>query len=206
MSSSQLAASLVSSLIWPVIIVVILVFTWFKRSQIAEFLSSRSLGQGRRLQRVRAGPLELEWEKLVDSVEQNVITNSGTVPNGDQSELEKIPRVIPDFMKLMVQADDSPLLAVVNASAVIESELADLLRTDGYDTTRKTFGELVNEAASRRLIPRNVVKALYDMTQLRNQTAHRTGIDDISSAQAREYVFLTARVVSRLHEAKRAEN
>jgi hypothetical protein len=106
MSGFQLTASLVASLAWPVVSVIVLCVIWIKRADILDTFNRSSLNQGRKIRRVKAGPLEVEWDQLIESTVKQV----ERWPSGASANA----RVSRD---LATTASDAPAAAVLGAFA-----------------------------------------------------------------------------------------
>jgi hypothetical protein len=181
MSGFQLTASLVSSLVWPFVVVIVLIFLWTRRTEIGKFFSNNSISRGRPLRRIKAGPLELEWDQLVELTTDKVKDISGLYEPGPISE------------RLRPMAREDPAAAVLVAFNDVEQSLRNLLP---QYSNRAEVGRLAELALSDGLIPQQVWTAINNLIALRNEAAHRVGEADITSTQAYEYLNLADHVYS----------
>jgi hypothetical protein len=130
MSTEQFVASLVHSLAWPVAAVsVALLF----RRQISRLL-------GRPMNRLRAGPLEFEFDRLLATVEADVDPRKRPVP-GESVAIE-----------LAGIAEQAPLAAIIESFGRVEAALRELLAAAAVDASRLTVPALTREALARELI------------------------------------------------------
>jgi hypothetical protein len=201
MSGFQFMASLVSSLAWPVIIMILLAFIWIKRDDISKSLNLRATPQGRTLRRLRAGPVELEWDQLIDSTAEQVsevppATTSGSGSAGlVRQELNEIARNV-------------PTAAVLEAFARLEQrlrEMFDQVRDDYKEGppgryTPRFYGmpQMVRVLSDRGLISDEIRAAILNLNRLRNEASHRVGGADITADQAYDYLELVDRVLDYL--------
>jgi hypothetical protein len=130
MSTEQFVASLVHSLAWPVAALsVALLF----RRQISRLL-------GRPMNRLRAGPLEFEFDRLLATVEADVDPRKRPVP-GESVAIE-----------LAGIAEQAPLAAIIESFGRVEAALRELLAAAAVDASRLTVPALTREALARELI------------------------------------------------------
>lgn len=178
MNGLQFTASLVASLAWPVAVVVIaLVF----RAQLRQLLS-------RPLRRVRAGPVEMEFDRLLSEVEVAVqpvpATTRVTQPGGVEVEsLESL-------------AATSPIAAVLDAHALVEQDLRDRVRAadPGSGDTRIPMGALIRRAQDLGVITPETAQAVQGITVMRNLAA-RGRVSEVSEERARDYLALVGAVL-----------
>jgi len=186
-SGFQLAASLASSLAWPVLVAAILIFAWSKRRAISELLNLRSISHGRTLRRVRAGPVELEWDQLIESTAKQI---SDAVPMVDAKPRGTVRR------DLDTVASSVPAAAVLEGFARLERQLR--VKTQGILDTHSEPGRRRIErsvlAMARSARDHNLISEEI-LSGLRNEAAHRVGGDDITTEQAREYLDLVDSVI-----------
>jgi hypothetical protein len=185
LNTLQFIASLVSSLAWPMAVIVIVIIF---RSQIRQLAS-------RPLRRLRAGPVEMEFDRLLSEVELAVealasATSGG--PTGPGSPvIEELEGMVPT----------SPVAAVLEAHAAVERELRDLLAEadPAADTSRMPTSRLLREALERGIITPEAAKAVEGITVMRNLAAHGRA-SEISPERAREYLALVDAVLFTLHQ------
>jgi hypothetical protein len=181
-SGFQLAASLTSSLVWPAVLTLLLVFAWRKRSAITELLDSRVKGPGRPLRRLKAGPVEIEWEQLIESTANQVADTS--------TQVEATGTVSQELSPI---ADAVPAAAVLEAFARVERRLREItsdLDAPLYGRKVPTIRTMATQAYKNKIISEDILGAISNLSRLRNEAAHRVGEAEISSGQAREYLEL----------------
>ena len=168
-------ASLVASLAWPAATVVIaLVFRTTIRSALA-----------RPLRRVKAGPLEAEWDETVAEVLIDVAKSPETsdLPAPDRSLVSE---------RLQQIAMQSPRAAVLAAYAEFEEALRRRLTLDGYaEAERRPLSarQMAVVAEERNLISRQTADAIQGATVLRNLAAHGPE-DEIDARKALDFLTL----------------
>lgn len=151
-------ASLVDSLAWPVAIVAIaVVFRTTIRSALA-----------RPLRRVKAGPLEAEWDEKVAEALIDVAKSPETsdLPAPDRPLVSE---------RLQQIATHTPRGAVLAAYAEIEQALRRRLMLDGYAVAEGqplSAREMAVVAEERNIISRQTADAIQGATVLRNLAAH----------------------------------
>lgn len=178
MSARQLIASLVSSLAWP--ITVLLIAVLFK-TRIAELMSSG-------VKRLKAGPFEVEWERALS--EARVELDQPGIPSPDVAA-----NALPATADLAKIAQVSPSSAVVAGYARVEQALQEKLSTIADETPLRLGGAgLARLAAQRGLITDETARAIEGLAVLRNLAAHgRAG--DITSDRAIDYLALVDAVL-----------
>jgi hypothetical protein len=190
MSGFQLTASLVSSLAWPLITITILIFIWVKRSDIGSLLSSNSIAQGRALRRLRAGPVEVEWDQLIAATAEQVPDIPAPEPSAEESSRAELAKI----------ADSVPTAAVLEAYARLEGLLRELYARQNpapVSRPRSTY-EIIDSLAKSGLISGEISFAIRNLSRLKNEAAHRVGAADITTEEAYEYLELVDRVLGYL--------
>lgn len=170
MDTKQFIASLVSSLAWPAAVVcIVLLF----RARLAQLLSDN-------LRRLKAGPVELEFERLI-SVAQAQIEGAIPVDQATQAATADLASI----------AHTAPTAAVIEAFGRIEGRLRELLRTAGDASADKQVGvmALVGQALEQGLITPESANAVEGLSVMRNLAAHGRG-GDISEERALDYITL----------------
>jgi hypothetical protein len=191
MSGFQLTASLVSSLAWPLITISILFLIWAKRRDIGVLLSLHSTPQGRTVRRLRAGPVEVEWDQLIATTAEQVPDIPASEPSAEKSSREELAKI----------ADSVPTAAVLEAYARLEGRLRELqAQEDPVLTSRPVAIHQVLAALVRSgSISGEVNLAVRNLNHLKNEAAHRVGAADITTEQAYEYLELVERVLDYLN-------
>lgn len=171
MSGFELAAQLTQALAWPVFALVIgFVF----RRPIRELLRHRPPSK------VKAGPFEVEWARVLSEAETEVpAPGSKPLSGGVRDELS-------------AEAATAPAVAVLEAHATIERTLRELLvwaDVPDQETRRSSTVGLARLAQRRGLIPAESVRAIEGVSVLRNLAAHGSA-REITEQQAKEYLAL----------------
>jgi hypothetical protein len=172
-------ASLVQSLAWPAALVAIVIFL---RKPIRAVLSQALL------RRVKAGPVEVEFDQLQAEVREELARSPELsevpVPTSAQSLREELSRL----------AEISPASAVMEAFRQIEYRLIEMLDSSGTPPDR-TMGSrgLARLARERGLISDETLAAIDGLAVLRNLTAHSGG--EIGADRARDYLALADAVL-----------
>lgn len=158
MDTLAFIASLVGSLAWPVTVVAIaLIFRQTIKATLA-----------RPLRRVKAGPLEAEWDEKVAEALVDVAESPEAVelPTPGRSLVSE---------RLQPLVAQSPRAAVMAAYAEIEQAVRRRLTLDGYaeaDRRPMSARQLAAVAEERGVISRQTADAIQGATVLRNLTAH----------------------------------
>jgi hypothetical protein len=171
--TEQFIASLVNSLAWPAAVAVVAVT--FRR-QIGALLSSS-------LKRLKAGPVEFEFDRVIASAEANLGLEAGTAATAETRQFSAVGDLAP-----IAQA--SPTAAVLEAHSRLEHELRQLtndVRTEG-DRPQGAVG-LARLALEHGLITPETESAIVGVTTLRNLTAHGRQAD-VSVERAMDYLAL----------------
>jgi hypothetical protein len=186
MDTRQFIASLVSSLAWPgAVLGIALLF----RKQLAQLLTGP-------LRRLKAGPVELEFERLISTVQAqiepspHVASPTPTVSGPISSDLADIARKV-------------PIAAIVEGYSRLEVALQERLRSAGdtKDLDRLSGMALARRAADKGLLTPETVNALEGLAVLRNLAAHGRG-DDISVDRALDYLALVDAVSYAIRQGK----
>lgn len=198
MSGFQLTASLASSLAWPLVTIAILFFIWAKRDSIAKFLSLDLTLQGRALRRLRAGPVEVEWDQLIATTAEQVPDTPALEPPAEKSSREELVKI----------AESVPTAAVLEAYARLEGRLRELYKRVEDQFRSGTPASLTRPASTHQvmralvqsgLMSEEVWSAIRNLNALKNEAAHRVGAADITTEQAYEYLELIGRVLDYLN-------
>lgn len=170
MSGFEFASSLVGSLAWP--LVALIVAGLFRR-QLSALLS-------RPLSSLKAGPLEAVWDRQVAEVEAELPRISVEAPlsrgAADTDRLREIARV-------------APAAAVLAAFALVEEQLRQLLMDSGEDVGQGGATQMARRALEAGLVRPEAVKAVEGAAVLRNLAAHGREID-LDEARALDYLAL----------------
>jgi hypothetical protein len=185
MSTLEFIANMTGSLAWPLILLaVVLVF----RRSIRQLLT-----QGW-LKRIKAGPFEAEWERLVAETEEKVKAASSP----DEIPSPPDESVTTEFA---FEASTAPAVAVLDAYAAVERQLRSML--DGVEhttnTAKKGAVSLARLAARHELISPASLRAVEGISVLRNLAAHGEA-REVTSDRAAEYLALVDGVLFAIGE------
>lgn len=172
-----------SSLAWPVIA---LVLVFVLRQPLTQLLMQRPP------RRVKAGPFEMEWERITAETDNEVQAVTGGPPASRES-----PGVI--AIELAMDASVSPAVAVLEAHASIERELRSILQSTPSDTSKMGAVGLARAAGKQGLISTASVNAVEGISVLRNLAAHGSA-REITPEQAADYLTLADSVLYALRE------
>lgn len=178
-STLQFIASLVNSLAWPLAVVVIaLVF----RVQIRRLMTGQ-------LRRLRAGPVEMEFDRLLSEVGVELAAPRTTAaPAGGSGS-----PLIDEFADV---ATVSPLAAVLDGHAAIEQALRELIDKVDPNQAGQNVGtaRLTSTALAKGLITPETAKAVEGITIMRNLAAHGRA-NEVTPERARDYLALVDAVL-----------
>jgi hypothetical protein len=172
-------ASLVHSLAWPAGIVVVVIVL---RQPIGTAFS-------RGVRRLRAGPVEVEFDQVSAEVRQELSRSPELVAAE--------PQVLPSSLseELARLAEVSPRSAVLEAFARIEARLVALLDSGDVESYRTVGGRaLARLARDQELISDETLTAVEGLAVLRNLAAH-SPTDEIGADRARDYLALADAVL-----------
>jgi hypothetical protein len=187
MSVLRFIASLVNSLAWPVAVIVIaLIF----QKQIRQLAS-------RPMRRLKAGPLEVEFDRLLSEVEVSVeAPPAAASAGGTRSEN-------PLIEALEETATTSPITAVMEAHAAVEQELRRVISLSGTSVSTKSIGQLLRLALDQGAITPETAKAVEGITVMRNLAAHGRA-NEVTAERAQDYLALVDAVLYTLQQKPNA--
>ena len=171
-------ASLIQSAAWPL---AVFALVYLLRKPLAEAVSQRLL-------RLKAGPLEAEFDREAVAVREEV----RQIPEVAAVEPRDGPVSLADELAPLILI--SPASAVMQAFMRIEQRLVELLESAGQYDTKRPFFELAMMASRSDLINPETLKAIDGLRSLRNLVAHGTR-DEIGVDRAREFVALADAVL-----------
>lgn len=190
MTPLQFMASLLNSLAWPLAVVVIAVIF---RVQIRHLAS-------RPLRRFRAGPVEMDFDRLLSEVEVDVErplpAPSGRGPKSENPVIEELGELV----------TTSPVSAVMNAHAAVERELrGHVLRAvpDG-NVSKMSMGQLLRLALNHGVITPETANAVEGITVMRNLAAHGRA-NEVTRQRAQDYLALVDAVLYALRQTSIGE-
>jgi hypothetical protein len=172
-------ASLVNSLAWPAGVVIVV--TVFRRPI--------GVALNRGIRRIRAGPVEVEFDQELAEVRQE-LRQSPELAAAEVPALDA--RLSGELARL---AEASPRAAVLEAFARIEARLVEVLDNGGAQSARAVGGlALARLARNRGLISDETLSAVDGLSVLRNLAAHSPS-DEIGVGRARDYLALADAVL-----------
>lgn len=170
MSTLEFIAALAEALGWPL---TVLVLAMVFRSALADLFS-------RQIKRMRAGPVEVEWERVLSETEVELDQPGvpspirGVVGDGLSAELAQL-------------AEDSPAEAVFRAYRRLEEDLRHTLGSRLDPSERVGAPGLARRARAEGLIVEETVRAVEGVSVLRNLSAHT---EQVSPRHAKDYLAL----------------
>ncbi|MGI8701893.1 MAG: hypothetical protein ACR2JU_11915 [Nocardioidaceae bacterium] len=170
MSGFEFAAALVGSLAWPIVVLIVAVL--FRR-QLSALLA-------RPLSSLKAGPLEAVWDRQVAEVEAELPRSPSGATSADGA---------PDTDRLREIAQAVPAVAVLEAFALIEEQLRQILLDAGVDPGGGGAMQMARRALEAGLVRPEIVKAVEGAAVLRNLAAHGREAD-LDEARALDYLAL----------------
>lgn len=177
---ARLHSRIIGAVAWPLVALFALVIL---RKPLVHLLTDRPP------KRVKVGPLDVEWTREIAEAETE-LSAAGTPkppsPNG--------PSLVAD---LAAEARKAPAVAVLEAYAVLEHELRNLVeaKTDvsGAELRKSAVG-LARLADQHGVISQETARAVQGVSVLRNLAAHGSA-RDITSEQAVDYLALVDAVL-----------
>lgn len=187
--TEQFISSLVSSLAWPAVVAsVALLF----RGQISDLLASS-------LKRLKAGPFEFEFDRVLTIVSDNI----EALPDGPATEAPADFSVIDDLSEV---ARMSPRAAVLEAHSQLETRLWRLTK-DALTEDEHPNGAIAVARAARShgVISPATENAIVGVTTLRNLTAHARQAE-VSPERALDYLALIDGVLFAMDQDQRGSD
>jgi hypothetical protein len=178
MDTSELIASLASSLAWPLAVVCIAVLF---RAQLKTLLTER-------LRHIEAGPLKADFDRIGSDV--HTVLDQAGIPPSTQAKTDN----------LTVLAQRQPAVAIPEAFTRIERELrnalAEINEQPSDDAGAMT---LANKALERGLISPLTINAIEGISVMRNLAVHGPA-REITAKQSQEYLALVDSVLYALRQ------
>ncbi|WP_193172216.1 DUF4145 domain-containing protein [Nisaea nitritireducens] len=181
----EVAVSLVDVLIWPTVTIVFIVLF---RKHIRDLVPL--------LKRLKAGPLEAEFEHEVASLSQKL-------EHEKSSELPRPGGLISrsDELALFAEAQISPRGAILEAWILVDTALHDIAQKHLKDLDlRKLSWRLIDELVKRGVIEPETASVFYELRTLRNHAAHTADFSP-SLESTREYIRMASKLEAKLAEA-----
>jgi uncharacterized protein YutE (UPF0331/DUF86 family) len=179
----------ISSLAWPLVAAGALLgfrktlSTWFKRAPT----------------RLKAGPVEVEWEQTVNAavseLTAGVNQDRAAADAGATGRIEATDQSSPLLvLRLRDVAKASPACAIAEASQVLEEEVVDLLSTSDAPPERPLSSfKALRTLQSKDLVPDDTIHLLEHLGRLRNIAVH--AVEPIDTTQALEFLSLADEAV-----------
>lgn len=151
------------------------------------------------MRRVRAGPVELEWDQLIESTAEKIaeVPLAATLgpQDGVQQDLKDIARSV-------------PTAAVLEAFARLEKRLREIFDQGvvDYEKVRplprrvETMPVMLAVLSRRGVISDEIQESIRNLNRLKNEASHRVGGADITADQASDYLELVDRVLDYLND------
>ena len=166
----QFIASLVSSLAWPVAVVVLLLAFKAPIARMVERLPKR----------VKAGPLEVEWPEVATEARVALATSPEVKTAASPGSLTE------RFAKM---AEDEPDAAIMTAWAEVEKALRERMGGLGIRQPSIAGMMLARLAHERGEISDSTLRAIEGLSVLRNLAAHGRG-GEVDREKALDYLTL----------------
>lgn len=171
MSEFEFIVRMTEALGWPVFALIIVLIL---RRPIRQMLTQRPPT------RMKAGPFEVEWDRVLSEAETEIEpADRGAAPGVVRNELA-------------AEAATAPPVAVLEAHATVERALRELLAAADVpeqETRRAGAVGLARLAQRKELISHESVRAIEGVSVLRNLAAHGSA-REITAEQANEYLAL----------------
>ena len=199
MNGLQFVASLIGSLAWPaLVLVLVLVF----RASLSTLLAGD-------VKRWKAGPagLEVEFQEIIPGIREEVQKGrlqkerqgshypEAELPRGFRAEMLELARV-------------SPRAAILESFARVEARLHKLL-TDAGVSVNEFAGasgrSLADVAAKKGLITEGSLMAIAGLSVLRNLSAHAREADSLSLERATEFIDLADAVLYTIRDQPKSK-
>jgi hypothetical protein len=172
MSEYELIVQLTQALAWPVFALTIVLIL---RRPIRQMLTQRPMSK------LKAGPFEVEWDKMMSQAEAEVGRPAPPgIPGGVRTELR-------------AEAEADPSVAILAAHTAVDRALRVILSATDLPTSEinlagSTVG-LARLAREQGLISAKSLQAVEGITVMRNLAAHGSA-REITTEQAEEYLAL----------------
>jgi hypothetical protein len=188
MDALTFIAKLVEFLAWPGAVVLIVLVL---KKEIQRLLNL--------LRKVKAGPVEAEFEAGVEKLEQRVVETPGEPLEYDAQRARK--------QELMRVAEASPRAAVLEAWRDVEASVLKLVDAKAIYVPEKnpSVSAAARVLAKEGLFPADSLSYFYELRELRNKAAHSSDFNPTLETAA-GYIELTGRVRARLEAAASTPN
>jgi len=177
MSELELIVQLAQTLAWPVVTLIIVLIL---RKPIRQMLTQRPM------HKLKAGPLEVEWDRMASEVEAEIGTPAPPrLPGGVRDELSS-------------EAAIDPAAAVLAGHTRVDRTLREILSrtdipTDEVNRAGSTVG-IARLAHEKGLITAKSLQAIEGITVMRNLARHGSS-RGMTTEQAEDYLVLVDAIV-----------
>jgi hypothetical protein len=188
-SGFELIARLADAFAWPVLALIMVLVL---RHPLAQLLAHRPPF------RVKAGPFEVEWERVLAETETEV----QALPAESPAAAEPAPSLRDE---LAAEAQNAPAVAVLEAYSQVERELREIVSdVDPYPQrlTHMSAVGLARLAQREERVTPETTRAVHGLSVLRNLAAHGSA-REITPEQASEYLDLVDAVLFALRQPPR---
>lgn len=180
----QITAGLLSSLAWPLLVLVVLLR--FKGPIDAALTG---LSRGRPVKRVKAGGVEVEWDDL-ESSEQDMADMSASAHKDRQTD-----DLVGDLYEL---ARSFPSAAILLAFKRVEAKLSSTATQYWGRPLRKPASVAQLMEALGDWLPAEVRTAMDSLRKVRNQVSHLEDESEVTPVRATQYLILASEVLAAL--------
>jgi hypothetical protein len=172
----EFVVKIVSAVAWPLTAVAILLIF---RSQIRTLLSGH-------LKRLKAGPVEAEWDREIQETRAAVVAQEAVLEPGDSGDPS-----LDRFDVLRELALHEPSLAVLGGYQAVDAQIQSHARNAGFPS-----GHIIrpHELIEQGVVSGLTMSAVQGLRNLRNIAAHRP--NEITAEQAAEFLELAEAVQS----------
>ncbi|MFC4091939.1 hypothetical protein ACFOYX_24340 [Micromonospora sp. GCM10011541] len=172
MNWRQFVVAMVQALVWPAVVVVVLVMY---RRRVAELL-------GDNLRRLRAGPLEVEWEKAAEEVRATIEAVEAVSDASDDDQPSKVEELLTIARSLV---NERPPLAIAFAWEAARYAFESHLPGEGFEDLRG-LRKMLARAKARGLVNPGAALVFERLFPLGMLSYEAKGTEE----QAREFVDL----------------
>ncbi|MEU0157144.1 DUF4145 domain-containing protein [Micromonospora fulviviridis] len=187
MKAFEITATLLASLAWPIVVLIVVFVFREPLRRLGNQDASR-----RPLRRAKVGPVEVEWDSL-----DQARTEAAAETTADTVTTPSVSRSLGDLLPL---AESHPTAAVMVAAQRLEQALAKALVSHGIKPLRYTLAHMIGDALEHDLITASTAKVMHSLRQLRNHVAHALAPDSVgvTPARATDYVNTVGSMVDLL--------
>jgi hypothetical protein len=196
---NQTLVQLISSIAWPLTVIIV---AFMFRQEIRKIAS--------RLSTLSYGDMKAEFEKSLNKLEQDIqdLPSKQTVTKQERGENDK--ETFNSYERLRRIAEISPRAAIMEAWRDIEVTTKKVTDAYGISTQGQIAGvRAINELVQKHLLPSSVLSVYEQMRRLRSRAAHAADFA-ISADEAERYIDTAYRfhntLLFLLQQAKKPNN